>query len=88
VQARNDAEDEIEPVMKAEPEPHHDHPLTPVDRPAPVIPREGPEKEAPRAEADSPPKEAPRAEANGEVAEREPEPVGKSGAQSESDDLR
>ncbi|MEU4606113.1 YhjD/YihY/BrkB family envelope integrity protein [Kribbella sp. NPDC023972] len=100
VHARKDAEDEIEPVMKAEPEPHHDHPLTPVDRPAPVVSPEGPDKEAPRAEADSPQKEAPRAEAdspqkeapradaNGQVAEREPEPVGKSGAQSESDDLR
>ena len=31
VQARKDAEDEIEPVMKAEPDPHHEeHPLTPL----------------------------------------------------------
>src|SRR6266508_4074841 len=39
VQAKKDAEDEVEPVMKAEPEPHHDHPLTPVEEPAPVVPR-------------------------------------------------
>jgi len=39
VQAKKDAEDEVEPVMKAEPEPHHDHPLTPVEEPAPVAPR-------------------------------------------------
>jgi len=39
VQAKKDAEDEVEPVMKAEPEPHHDHPLTPVEEPAAVVPR-------------------------------------------------
>ncbi|MFF0268367.1 YhjD/YihY/BrkB family envelope integrity protein [Kribbella sp. NPDC004536] len=35
-------EDEVEPVMKAEPEPHHDHPLTPVES------EERPEAEAAR----------------------------------------
>ncbi|GAB2644857.1 YihY/virulence factor BrkB family protein [Kribbella swartbergensis] len=71
---RKDAEDEVEPVMKAEPEPRHEHTLTPVDRPAPVVTPDG-AKPAPT-------------EAEEEEAERKPAPVGKSGAQSESDDLR
>jgi membrane protein len=30
-EASEDKDDEVEPVMKAEPEPHHEHPLTPVE---------------------------------------------------------
>jgi membrane protein len=91
VQARKDAEDEIEPVMKAEPEPHHEHPLTPLEPPAPVVPAE----EAPVVSADEATvvpsdgdKPETRRPAEAPKVERKPEPVGKSGAQSESDDLR
>jgi membrane protein len=107
VQARKDAEDEVEPGMKAEPEPHHEHPLTPLERPAPVVPTGerpvGPGDAGPRASGDKDTRasadEAPLGPSDGDKpdaprtaeapkVERKPEPVGKSGAQSESDDLR
>jgi membrane protein len=77
--ARKDDEDEVEPVMKAEPEPRHEHPLTPVDRPEPVVSPDG-AKPAPAADGEPASTE--------EEAERKPAPVGKSGAPSESEDLR
>lgn len=100
VKAGKDAEDEVEPVMKAEPDPHHhEHPLTPVDEPPPVVPTEPPK--APAAESHHRKTEAAptagddgktgigrEAGADGQVAERKPAPVGKSGAQSDPDDLR
>ncbi|TCC49602.1 YihY/virulence factor BrkB family protein [Kribbella capetownensis] len=113
--------DEVEPVMKAESEPHHDNPLTPVqqerpeievarkveglgvpaaDQPpkAPPADRPPPDKPGPdKSRPDRPPK-APGVEPGPktEVAEpapapapqRKPEPVGKPGAQSDTDDLR
>ncbi|WP_242001854.1 YihY/virulence factor BrkB family protein [Kribbella steppae] len=89
VQARKDAEDEVEPVMKAEPEPHHHHPLTPLEPPAPVVPTDGsqstPEDPNP---APAPTGDAPRPADGAPRADRKPEPVGKPGAQTESDDLR
>jgi membrane protein len=98
-QARKDTEDEVEPVMKAEAEPHHEHPLTPLERPEPVVPADerpvepadqrpdGPADEAPLKPSDGDKPEGPRP-AQAPKVERKPEPVGKSGAQSESDDLR
>ncbi|MFI7065352.1 YihY/virulence factor BrkB family protein [Kribbella sp. NPDC050124] len=83
VKADKAAEDEIEPVMKAEPDPHHhEHTLTPVDEPPPVVPK------APAAESDGKSRAEGTAAADGQVMERKPEPVGKSGAQSDPDDLR
>ncbi|WP_233712444.1 YihY/virulence factor BrkB family protein [Kribbella turkmenica] len=74
-------DDEVEPVMKAEPDPHHhEQPLTPLEEPAPVVPADGSKPVSPADDA-RPPAAAPK-------AERKPEPVGKSGAQTESDDLR
>jgi membrane protein len=82
VQAKKDAEDEVEPVMKAEPEPHHEHhPLTPVEEPAPVAPKD--DVRADGQVADEPVVDGPTV---GE--ERKPAKVGKSGAQGESDDIR
>jgi membrane protein len=82
-----EADDEVEPVMKAEPEPHHDHPLTPVeseDLPEAEIGRKV-EKVAERPHAR--PEPEPEAEVEPEAA-RKPASVGKSGAQSDTDDLR
>ncbi|MFF0341191.1 YhjD/YihY/BrkB family envelope integrity protein [Kribbella sp. NPDC004875] len=94
---------EVEPVMKAEPERHHEHPephsLTPLasderpetgaarkieklagplpePKPAPQEPKRAPQPESAPATADAEPE-----------AERKPASVGKSGAQSETDDL-
>ncbi|MFG1814024.1 YhjD/YihY/BrkB family envelope integrity protein [Kribbella sp. NPDC049174] len=88
VQAGKDAEDEVEPVMKAEPEPHHGHPLTPLEPPEPVVPADGVKPESPPDDAPRPTEKPPRPADGAPRAERKPEPVGKSGAQSESDDLR
>lgn len=86
-----DAGDEVEPVMKAESEPHHDHTLTPVteeERPEAQLGRkveklaERPRKAVPR------PKPEPEPEAQGATeAARKPASVGKSGAQGDTDDL-
>jgi membrane protein len=81
------AEDDVEPVMKAEPERHHDHPLTPVEQ------DERPEIEAARRiEAlGAAPEKTLEASPDGEAGsgpERKPASVGKSGAQSDGDDLR
>jgi membrane protein len=86
-----ETQDEVEPVMKAEPEPHHlhDHTLTPVeaeDRPEAAVGRKV-EKLAER-----PPKAASRREHEAEAqvepeAARKPASVGKSGAQGDTDDL-
>ncbi|NIK59931.1 YihY/virulence factor BrkB family protein [Kribbella shirazensis] len=91
-------DDEIEPVMKAEPDPHHEHghghPLTPVvedERPETEAARkveklsEHPRKTAPGAE--SRPRREAEAQVEGDGA-RSPASVGKSGAQSDTDDLR
>jgi len=98
VQAKKDAEDEVEPVMKAEPEPHPGHPLTPVEAPAPVTPKD--EVRADKVGTEATPVETPtpsrrRAGPDGQVSdqpagdeERKPAKVGKSGAQGESDDIR
>jgi membrane protein len=93
VEVESDDADEVEPVMKAEPEPHHDHTLTPVEseeRPEAAAGRkieelsERPRKTAPSA-APRPEREP---EAQGEPeAPRKPASVGKSGAQSDTDDL-
>jgi membrane protein len=102
----SDEDAEVEPVMKAEPERHHEHPhsLTPVEsdeRPEAEAARKierlaGPmpeRKPAPNQE----PRRAPKPEAkpgpkapavDGEPeAVRKPASVGKSGAQSDTDDL-
>ncbi len=97
------ADDEVEPVMKAEPEPHHDHgPLTPVlseERPELEIARRVEQlterkPPAPRAEPVPEADGEVNGQVNGEVepdgeleAERRPAPVGKSGAPSDTDDL-
>ena len=92
-QGRKDDEDddgdEVEPVMKAEPDPHHEHALTPLDEPAPVVPTDGsePTPEDPNPAA-APAGDTPRPADGAPRAQRKPEPVGKSGAQTESDDLR
>lgn len=90
------AEDEVEPVMKAEPDPHHeDNPLTPVSQERPEIgvaekierlsePAVDGVPKAPSVEAAPLPKHEP----SPAPAERKPASVGKSGAQSEGDDLR
>ncbi|MEV0285101.1 MULTISPECIES: YihY/virulence factor BrkB family protein [unclassified Kribbella] len=95
-----EVEDEIEPVMKAEPDPHHhEHPLTPVDEPPPVVPTEPPKapaaeshhrktEAAPTTAAGGQPEVGREAAADGKAAARKPAPVGKSGAQSDPDDLR
>ncbi|MFC6157117.1 YihY/virulence factor BrkB family protein [Kribbella jiaozuonensis] len=88
-------EDEIEPVMKAEPERHHDHSLTPVEsdeRPEAEVARKIEElAERPPAPAAAAAPEAPAAPVDEEPAaeepERKPASVGKSGAQSDTDDL-
>ncbi|WP_433157386.1 YihY/virulence factor BrkB family protein [Kribbella sp. CA-247076] len=81
----DDDEDEVEPVMKAEADPHHhEHSLTPLEEPAPVVPTDGSEPVSSPDDA-QPEGDAPAAAPK---AERKPEPVGKSGAQTESDDLR
>jgi membrane protein len=97
--AKKDAEDEVEPVMKAEPEPHHEHPLTPVEEPAPVAPMDEVRADGPR-ESEPPLAGRRQAGPDGQVAdepavdkpavgeERKPAKVGKSGAQGESDDIR
>jgi membrane protein len=84
-QVRKEAEDEVEPVMKAEPDPHHEHPLTPLEDPAPVVPAD---RSQPTPEDPGPSPPAPRRADGAPRAQRKPEPVGKSGAQTESDDLR
>jgi membrane protein len=88
-QGRKDDEDEVEPVMKAEPDPHHEHTLTPLDEPEPVAPADGsePTPEDPNPAA-APAGDTPRPADGAPRAQRKPEPVGKSGAQTESDDLR
>jgi membrane protein len=119
--AKETQNDEVEPVMKAESEPHHDNTLTPVqqerpeievarkveglgvpaaDRPPTAPPTDRPATDKPgsdRARTARPPK-APAAEPGpkADVAEpapapapqRKPEPVGKPGAQTDTDDLR
>ncbi|TCO51441.1 membrane protein [Kribbella antiqua] len=93
-------EDEAEPVMKAESEPHHEHPMTPVEQPDAVVRSDGrPTRKGVTAAASEPaadttaesaaesPAES-SAESDGEAVVRKPASVGKSGAQSESDDLR
>jgi membrane protein len=90
------AEDEVEPVMRAEPERHHEHdnPLTPVEA------DERPEAEAarkveqlgerPLKAAAKPPREAAAkaaSDAEAGAAERKPASVGKSGAPGDTDDL-
>ena len=77
---------QLSPVRHA-PEPHHDHPLTPVeseDLPEAEIGRKV-EKVAERPH--SRPEPEPEAEVEPEAA-RKPASVGKSGAQSDTDDLR
>jgi membrane protein len=96
--AKKDAEDEVEPVMKAEPEPHHEHPLTPVEEPAPVAPKgevraDGPRSEPPlagrrQAGPDGQVEDEPVVDKPAVGEERKPAKVGKSGAQGESDDIR
>ncbi|WP_328999419.1 YihY/virulence factor BrkB family protein [Kribbella sp. NBC_00709] len=101
-QAEADEPDEVEPVMKAEPEPHHEHSLTPVEsderpeaevarkleelaeRPLKTPPAEPPAKPAaaPATKPSAEPSAAPSAE-----PVRKPASVGKSGAQSDTDDL-
>jgi membrane protein len=84
-------EEEVEPVMKAEPEPHHDHTLTPVDseeRPQAEVARkveELAELKAPSANNAASDQAAPAKP--GAEAERKPASVGKSGAQGDTDDL-
>ena len=88
-----EAGDEVEPVMKAESEPHHDHTLTPVaeeERPEAQLGRkveklaERPRNAVPRPK----PEPEPEPEAQGETeAARKPASVGKSGAQGDTDDL-
>ncbi|WP_134126608.1 YhjD/YihY/BrkB family envelope integrity protein [Kribbella pratensis] len=87
--------DEVEPVMKAEPDPHHehDHTLTPVEseeRPEATVGRkieklsERPRKAAPSAVPR--PEREPEAQVEPE-APRKPASVGKSGAQGDTEDL-
>jgi membrane protein len=73
------AEDEVEPVMKAESEPHHEHPMTPVERKGVTA-----ADSEPAADSTAEPTVKP----DGEADVLKPASVGKSGAQSESDDLR
>ncbi|MEV0790489.1 YhjD/YihY/BrkB family envelope integrity protein [Kribbella sp. NPDC050459] len=88
-----EAGDEVEPVMRAESEPHHDHTLTPVmeeERPEAQLGRkieklaERPRNAVPRPKAE--PKPEPEAQGETEAA-RKPASVGKSGAQGDTDDL-
>jgi membrane protein len=89
-------EDEVEPVMKAESEQHHDHPMTPLEPPEPVVPSAGrPTRRGVTAPDSKPAAESTvestvesSAPSDGEADVRKPTPVGKSGAQNESDDLR
>jgi membrane protein len=108
-------EDEVEPVMKAESDPHHEEvPLTPVEQARPEIqlaekveglgdvapsgvdvpraaglPLSRRRRAARKAEASAGDGVASVEEdAAGAEAERKPAPVGKSGAQTEHDDLR
>jgi membrane protein len=88
-------EEEVEPVMKAEPEPHHDHTLTPVEsdeRPQAEVARKVEEraelKSAPAAPSANKPASDEAAPAKPAAeAERKPASVGKSGAQGDTDDL-
>ena len=98
-----EAGDEVEPVMKAESEPHHDHTLTPVaeeERPEAQLGRKVEKladrrrsavprpKAEPKPEPRPEPKPEPKPEAQGETeAARRPASVGKSGAQGDTDDL-
>ena len=101
------AEDEVEPVMKAEPERHHEHTLTPVEQderpeaeaarkiealgpdPAKIIGASPDGKAEPGPERKPTPESRPeRKPASGSGPERKPASVGKSGAQSDGDDLR
>lgn len=81
--------DEVEPVMKAEPDPHHEHTLTPVvedERPEAAVGRkiEKLSERPPKAAA----RPAPEPQPDGEPeAARKPASVGKSGAQGDPDDL-
>jgi membrane protein len=92
VQAKKDAEDEVEPVMKAEPEPHHEHhPLTPVEEPSPVAPKDEVRADGQVADEPAVNKRAvgkPVGDGPAVDEERRPAKVGKSGAQGESDDIR
>jgi len=67
-QQKEAEEDEVEPVMKAEAEPHHEHTLTPLES-------ERPEVEAARKVeglAARPPKSAPAPERSGKPASEKP----------------
>ncbi|MGY4766514.1 YhjD/YihY/BrkB family envelope integrity protein [Kribbella sp. CWNU-51] len=93
-------EDEVEPVMKAEPERHHhEHPVTPLtveERPETAVARkvEALGEHRPRvveepAASDAPAvPDAPVASDAADEADRKPASVGKSGAKGEGDDLR
>lgn len=95
VEEPDDAAEEIEPVMKAEPDPHHEEGYVPTpaeseERPEAAVGRkveklgQRPRKVAPSA-APRPERE-PEAQVEPEAA-RKPASVGKSGAQSDTDDL-
>ena len=85
--------EEVEPVMKAESEPHHENPLTPVHQQRPEVAvakkieelGEKPVDRTPKAPAAEP---GPKTEVAEPAPVRKPAPVGKPGAQSDADDLR
>jgi membrane protein len=99
VKSQTADEEEVEPVMKAEPEPHHDHTLTPVasdERPQAEVARKVEElaelKSAPTAASANQPASEDTAEDTAPTepaaeAGRKPASVGKSGAQGDTDDL-
>jgi membrane protein len=81
--------DEVEPVMKAEPEPHHEHTLTPVaeeDRPEAAAARKVERLAERPPKAVARPARKPEAQVEPDV-ERKPASVGKSGAPGDTDDL-